>query len=199
MVHFTQQIPSHVLLAWDRHFLEPGQNLVLLISGFRGLYSILREGGTLLPAASWRGALLRFKLGLSLNYKPSTNEASAAFRHFDISRPSQEDRTPNPDEQQAIWMENEPRVSVAGFRRMSLSSSLESLLDKYFVRLLQLRKTFNLGWASAEELLWKSEIAQDDPVNVFPVNKEVRGGSSSPLYLLIRHSFCLMRRKKKRY
>ena len=149
--------------------------------------------------SSWRGALLRFKLGLSLNYKPSTKEASAAFRHFDISRPSQEDRTPNPDEQQAIWMENEPQVSVAGFRRMSLSSSLESLLDKYFVRLLQLRKTFNLGWASAEELLWKSEIAQDDPVNVLPVNKEVRGGSSSLLYLLIRHSFCLMRRKKKRY
>lgn len=182
VVDLIEKIPSHALFAWDRHFLEPGQNLVLLISGFRRFYPILQEDGTLLPEASWAGAMLKFKLGLSLNYKPSSDEAKAAFRRFDASYAAKDDESPDFDEQQSTLVDNEPQASAASsgvFRRTSLSSSLESLLDKYLVRLIQLRKKFNLGWASAEELLWKSETTQEDPADVFSVNKDVRENSSS--------------------
>lgn len=182
VIGLIAKIPSHALLAWDRRFLEPGQNLVLLISGFRCFYPILREDGTLVPEASWAGAELKFKLGLSPNYKPSSGEAKAAFRHFDVSCAAKGDESSDPDQQQSALVDNKSSAcagSTGVFRRTSLSSSLESLLDKYLLRLIQLRKRFNLGWASAEELLWKSETAQDDPANVFSVNKEVCGESSS--------------------
>ncbi|KIM60273.1 hypothetical protein SCLCIDRAFT_1217055 [Scleroderma citrinum Foug A] len=176
VIGLIAKIPSHALLAWDRRFLEPGQNLVLLISGFRCFYPILREDGTLVPEASWAGAGLKFKLGLSPNYKPSSGEAKAAFRHFDVSCAAKGGESSDPDQQQSALVDNKSSAcagSTGVFRRTSLSSSLESLLDKYLVRLIQLRKKFNLGWASAEELLWKSETAQDDPANVFSVNKEM--------------------------
>lgn len=59
------------------------------------------------------------------------------------------------------------------FRRMSLSASLESLLDQQLLRLLQLRRRFNLGWAGAEELLWQTETAQEDPITVFQKQTKV--------------------------
>lgn len=56
---------------------------------------------------------------------------------------------------------------------MSFSASLESLLDQQFLRLLQLRHRFKLGWAGAEELLWQTETAQEDPATVFQQKTKV--------------------------
>lgn len=56
---------------------------------------------------------------------------------------------------------------------MSLSTSLESLLDQQLLRLLQLRRRFNLGWAGAEELLWQTETTQEDPVTLFQKKRKV--------------------------
>ncbi|KAL4066326.1 hypothetical protein V8B97DRAFT_2025481 [Scleroderma yunnanense] len=147
VVSLVEEIPPHALLAWDRHFLELGQNLVLLISGFRGFYPILQEDGTLLPGATCAGGSLSSSL-------PSADEAKAAFRHFDFNHPVEANST---------LADYEPQTSVMSrgvFKRISLSNSLESLLDKYLLRLIQLRRTFNLA-------------AQDDPANIFSANKEM--------------------------
>ena len=61
---------------------------------------------------------------------------------------------------------------------MSLSTSLESLLDQQLLRLLQLRRRFSLGWAGAEELLWQSETTQEDIATVFQQKRKVHRFSS---------------------
>ncbi|KAI6154783.1 hypothetical protein BKA82DRAFT_939646 [Pisolithus tinctorius] len=50
---------------------------------------------------------------------------------------------------------------------MDLSDSLEDLLDKHLLHLIWLRRRIKLSWAAAEELLWQSEAALDDPENFF--------------------------------
>lgn len=77
-----QRIVPHALLAWDRHFLEPGSHLTLLISGFIDVYPVLRQDGTLVPNLLPTGSLLKFKVGFTQHYKPSGNSAAAAFREF---------------------------------------------------------------------------------------------------------------------
>ncbi|OAX33300.1 hypothetical protein K503DRAFT_786591, partial [Rhizopogon vinicolor AM-OR11-026] len=49
------------------------------------------------------------------------------------------------------------------FDKLSLSSSLESLLDEHFLLLLRFRRQFNIGWAAAEELNWRSRELQKSP------------------------------------
>ena len=56
---------------------------------------------------------------------------------------------------------------------MSLSTSLESLLNQQFLQLLRLRRKFNLGWAGAEELLWQVVTKQQDSNTVFQQNSRV--------------------------
>ncbi|KAI6033072.1 hypothetical protein F5J12DRAFT_946520 [Pisolithus orientalis] len=56
---------------------------------------------------------------------------------------------------------------------MGLSDSLEDLLDRYLLCLIWLRRRIELSWAAAEELLWQSEAALDDPENVFSRKEEM--------------------------
>lgn len=77
-----QNILPHALLAWDRHFLRPGLHLTLLISGFRDVYPVLRQDGTLVPNLLRTGSALKFKVGFTSQYKPSKINATAAFKQF---------------------------------------------------------------------------------------------------------------------
>ncbi|KAF8551149.1 hypothetical protein OG21DRAFT_1499321 [Imleria badia] len=170
---FQHTLP-HALLAWDRHFLEPGLHLTLLMSGFSGVYPVLQQDGTLVPILLRTGSSLKFKVGFASQYKPSRDNATAAFQQFFLQNPDKdgkEDTSDATSDSDMMDLTNDP--DPGEFRKMSLSTSLESLLDQQLLRLLQLRRRFNLGWAGAEELLWQSETTQADPATVFQQKKKV--------------------------
>ncbi|KAI6096682.1 hypothetical protein EDD16DRAFT_1671551 [Pisolithus croceorrhizus] len=172
-IDLTAYIPSHALLAWDRHFLQPGQRLTLLISGFRGFYPVLDRDGSMIPDAAFTGVALKFKLGFSSNYKPPLNQVRSAFSQYIHTTVSQDGIT---DGSAQMTLEEELQHEEAGpgaFRRMCLSDSLGDLMNKSLTPLIRLRRRFGLGWAAAEELLWQSEVALDDPENVFSRNEEI--------------------------
>ena len=79
-----QHISAHALLAWDRHFLEPGLYFTLLISGFHDVYPALRQDGTLAPDFLRDGSTLKFKVGFTRQYKPSWKNAVSFFREFSL-------------------------------------------------------------------------------------------------------------------
>ncbi|OJA08553.1 hypothetical protein AZE42_06639 [Rhizopogon vesiculosus] len=60
------------------------------------------------------------------------------------------------------------------FDKLSLSSSLESLLDEHFLSLLRFRRQFNIGWAAAEELNWRSRELQKSPAILATEIQEAR-------------------------
>lgn len=75
-----QHILPHALLAWDRHFLEPGSHLTLLISGFRDVYPVPQQDD--MPAPNVRAPAFKFRVGFTQQYKPSKDNAIAAFREY---------------------------------------------------------------------------------------------------------------------
>ncbi|KAF8129886.1 hypothetical protein EV363DRAFT_1432403 [Boletus edulis] len=173
VVDLFQRILPHALLAWDRHFLEPGLHLTLLISGFNGVYPVLQQDGTHTQNYLRTGSTLKYKVGFTQNYKPSGNNAAGAFREFflrDMDKDKKEDANDATSGSDMLDLASDPDPGM--FRRMSLSTPLESLLDQQLFRLLQLRRRFSLGWAGAEELLWQSEIAQADPATVLQQKKK---------------------------
>ncbi|KIJ62454.1 hypothetical protein HYDPIDRAFT_30416 [Hydnomerulius pinastri MD-312] len=186
LTELTKCIPPHALLAWDRHFLEPGQHLTLLISGMWGFYPLVQRDGTLLREAARAGANLKFKVGFTQKYKPSPDSATTAFRQFTL-KDSRDKKKPEPinpffdltgDSDDEDYLDNlvkgpENEVDEAAFQRMSLSNSLESLLDQHLLRLIQLREKFNFGWAAAEELLWQAETSQENPSTIVLEKREM--------------------------
>ncbi|KAG6331639.1 hypothetical protein ID866_7452 [Astraeus odoratus] len=128
----------------------------------------------LMSEATNIGTIFRFKVGLSQYHKLSKQSAIAAFRNFDLKDKRKiNSGLSGTDNKQYTEKEAESSPDVCELTRTSLSNSLESLLDKRLLRLIQLRRKFSLGWAAAEELLWASEAAQDDPVNVLHRKKKV--------------------------
>lgn len=163
MVELTERIPAHALMSWDSQFLLPNQHLVLVIAGFRGVYPPIRNDGTFTNTAAWSGVSLKFNVGFSRQYKPSKEHVANSLRQYGL----QFNERRNEDN---INIDDEPENDT--FDKLSLSSSLESLLDEHFLPLLRLRRQFNLGWAAAEELHWKSRELQTSPtVLVTEINK----------------------------
>ncbi|KAI6110185.1 hypothetical protein EDD16DRAFT_1612745 [Pisolithus croceorrhizus] len=172
-IDLTAYIPSHALLAWDRHFLQPGQRLTLLISGFRGFYPVLGRDGSMIPDAAFTSVALKFKLGFSSNYKPPLDQVRSAFSQYIHTTVSEDGVTDGPAQMTLEEELQHEEADPGAFRRMSLSDSLEDLMDKSLMRLIRLRRRFGLGWAAAEELLWQSEVALDDSENIFSRNEEI--------------------------
>lgn len=172
VIDLTAYIPPHALFAWDRHFLQPGQCLTLLISGFRGFYPVLGRDGSVIPDAAFASVALRFKLGLSSNYKPPLDQVRSAFRQY-IHVTESEGGVADGSAQLFEERLQHEAAGPGAFRKMGLSDSLEDLLDKYLLRLIWLRRRIGLSWAAAEELLWQSEAALDDPENVFSRKEEM--------------------------
>ncbi|KAF8889407.1 hypothetical protein CPB84DRAFT_1826578 [Gymnopilus junonius] len=72
-------------------------------------------------------------------------------------------------------VEEEEVVDPGRFDRFSLSNSLESLMDQSFLKIVQLRRFFGLGWAGAELLNSEVEKSQQTPETVLALKgNEIR-------------------------
>lgn len=198
IVSLAKRISPRVLMAWDRRLLARTQHLTLIISGLRGTYPVLKPDGTYQEDAVRHGATLVFKVGLSPRYKPSKEHTAELVRNFglvvteedevkatdvgaedlfdeDPSIPYDEDGMPiveDPLLAAAAQREVEEQNDPGRFERFSLSASLESLLENRFLRVLQLRIKFRLGWAGAETLLAEVESSQRGADVLYPQLKK---------------------------
>ncbi|CAK5263224.1 unnamed protein product [Mycena citricolor] len=181
-VNLTRIIPAQALVAWDRRLLgaPKARHLVLLISGFGAAYPAIAKNGE--PAQ--KTTQLRFQLGICNRYKPSREHAVEANRTFGLLGKDAEDELreareaalrareaalyDDPDayiEDDSAFLdpgpEEEPDDDDDGrFERFSLSSSLESLLDAQFVKLIAIRRKYGVGWGGAEMMFGYVEREQ---------------------------------------
>ncbi|CAA7264437.1 unnamed protein product [Cyclocybe aegerita] len=179
-ITLANSIPPRALVAWDRRLLSCSQYLTLLISGFRGLYPVLESDGSYTASAQRLATTLTFKVGLSEKYKPGKDQVQEVVRKHGLIIQDAEDELRIQAELEAVqkakhydwendFAEDEPMVEVVEevevadpgrFDRFSMSSSLESLMDASFLKLVQLRRKFGLGWAGAELLHAETEKSQ---------------------------------------
>ena len=181
VITLSESIPPRALMAWDRRLLSCSQHLTLLISGFHALYPVLENDVSYTNSAKRLGVSLGFKVGLSQRYKPGTEQALETVRkHGLITHDAEDDvlmqansamqqsyeRSDDIDEDELTPVEAVPveeevvEVDEGRFEGFSLSSSLESLMDQSFLKIVQLRRRFGLGWAGAELLHSEIEISQ---------------------------------------
>ncbi|KAG6851065.1 hypothetical protein H0H93_002957 [Arthromyces matolae] len=188
VVVLARSIPPRALMAWDRRLLSRSQHLTLLVSGFRGVYPPLDSGGLYTTDAQRSGVSLAFKVGLTGKYKPEKEYAKDAVRTYGLIQTDAEDELRNQADNIAASDDigyDDDGISLTGlpiavqedydegrFDRFSLSSSLESLLDHSFLKVLQLRRKFGLGWAGAELLHAIVEKTQKTAEYVFDVSRE---------------------------
>ncbi|KDQ51732.1 hypothetical protein JAAARDRAFT_497248 [Jaapia argillacea MUCL 33604] len=189
-------IPPHVLMAWDRRLLTTSHHLTLLISGMRGTYPPIKPDGTLNVGQVGQSLNLEFKVGLTRRYKPGREQTGEIIRNFGLVERDDEIGATldgggaagagesewglGEDEDGPMMEEDIPKPLVeteeddpGRFQSFSLSSSLESLLNQAFVKVLGYRIKFGLGWAGAEALLAEVERMQSKPEDVFARLKNV--------------------------
>ncbi|OCH92005.1 hypothetical protein OBBRIDRAFT_791754 [Obba rivulosa] len=187
IVILARDIPVRALMAWDKTLLSRSQHLTLLISGLRGAYPICGNDGTMLTTAAVRGVTPQFKIGLTTRYKPDTEHVADTLRTFGLKEnvpplpslvnpmlasepdpahiPAPRDDSMPPESEQAVRQDD-------GFRVFSLSPSLETLLNTYLLRVVQVRLKYDLGWAGAETLCWEAERLQKNPQDIFKSMRE---------------------------
>ncbi|KAF5342715.1 hypothetical protein D9758_015872 [Tetrapyrgos nigripes] len=214
VVDLTEMVEPRALAAWDRKLLKKPQNLVLLISGWTGMYPYPLGSSS---SSSAKPPTLKFKVGLSPSYKPSQEHAKEACRNFGLIVMDAEDElalkkekeraealalaqweasfgadgdgtddidannandsgtgtsTPNPNNAYPTPAEDDfgsdsenpkskqDKEDKGTFEPISLSFSLESLLNSHFIKLVQIRQRWGLGWAGAEMVLKECESRQ---------------------------------------
>lgn len=203
VIQLAQSIPPRALMAWDRRLLSESHSLVLLISGFRGVYPVLESDGTYTSAAQKISAELTFKVGLSPKYKPGYEHAREAVRKHGLIIADAEDELRIQAEKAALerqyeyWDDEEAEevpepvvveeveeLDPERFDRFSLSNALESLIDQAFLRVVQYRRKFGLGWAGAEVLHQETEKHQRTPEEVLSSKIKVRQ-VSLPIFLMV--------------
>lgn len=179
VITLADAIPPRALMAWDRRLLSSSQHLTLLISGFHGLYPVLENDATYTAPAQRLGVSLSFRVGLSERYKPGTAQVQEVVRKHGLIIQDAEDELRiqaelaaqkarafdfdiefNEDEPMQEVVEEEEPIDPGRFDNFSLSSSLETLMDQSFLKLVQLRRNFGLGWAGAELLISEVEKSQ---------------------------------------
>ncbi len=190
-------------MAWDRRILASSQHLTLLISGLRGVYPVLQPDASYMAIAQRLGVNLNFQVGLSGRYKPGkeqvrelirkhglvTTDAEDEFQlqgelaaqKMKISQAMEadlEDEDETTADTSAITADEEPeqQVDPDRFDKFSLSSSLDSLMDQSFLKLVQIRRKFGLGWAGAELLDSESEKSQMKEIDV--LNSKIKASGS---------------------
>jgi len=189
-------------MAWDRRILASSQHLTLLISGFHGVYPVLEPDGSYTTLAHRLGVNLSFQVGLSGRYKPGNDQVRELIRkHGLVTKDAEdefqiqeeiaaqklkmsrameaeledEDETTAETSPVAVDEEPEEQVDPDRFDRFSLSSSLDSLMDQSFLKLVQIRRKFGLGWAGAELLHSESEKFQMKEVDVLNSRMKASG------------------------
>ncbi|KAI5891455.1 uncharacterized protein SCHCODRAFT_02629145 [Schizophyllum commune H4-8] len=187
VARLATMVPPRALVAWDRRLLATSQHLTLLIGTFHGGYPGVDAQGHIISGKGLASGL-NFKVGLTRNYKPSKDVARDAIRTFGLITEDAEDELQRQKEEEAaarlaaLMAEGEegspePQPPVEEeeeeekFDRFSLTSSLESLMEQSFLKVLQVRKEFGLGWAGAELLLLESDKLQQRPADLFKSSK----------------------------
>jgi ubiquitin-conjugating enzyme E2 Q len=180
-------------MAWDRRLLSSSQHLTLLISGFHGLYPVLENDVSYTGSAQRLGVSLGFKVGLSQRYKPGTEQALEIVRKHGLITHDAEDelreqlewaaqqqrleRSDDLNEDEPMPAEPIPEeeevVDKDRFDSFSLSSSLESLMDQTFLKIVQLRRKYGLGWAGAELLHSEIETSQRPDEDILKMKNDV--------------------------
>jgi len=179
LITLANIVPPRALMAWDRRLLASPQHLTLLISGFHGLYPVFECDASYTPIAQRLGVCLNFKVGLCEGYKPARDQVQEIIRKHGLvtleaedelriqaersaqqTKLSAEGETEGDDEDVMVTAEECTLVDPNRFDRFSLSNSLESLLDQSFLKLVQIRRKYGLGWAGAEVLHSESEKLQ---------------------------------------
>jgi ubiquitin-conjugating enzyme E2 Q len=194
VITLSNSIPPHALMAWDRRLLSCSQHLTLLISGFHGLYPVLENDVSYTSSAQRLAVSLGFKVGLSQRYKPGVEQALEVVRKHGLITHEAEDEvrmqaamqqrfersdSDDLDEDDSTPTEAAPveeevvNVDEGRFDGFSLSSSLESLMDQSFLKIVQLRRKFGLGWAGAELLHSEIEISQRLDEDVLKMKHDV--------------------------
>jgi len=163
-------IPAQALIAWDRRLLSKKQHFTLLIAG-EGLPSWYTTGG-LNPAAG----KTTWKVGLSGRSKPGREQAKEAIRSFglvngnDVTEELAPEPVAYPDEDDFSYelpakaLEEEEVEPDERFNAFALSSSLQSLMQDSFFKLVRYRRQYKLGWAGAEalnSLIEKQQLTED--------------------------------------
>ncbi|OBZ72871.1 Poly [ADP-ribose] polymerase 6 [Grifola frondosa] len=144
VISLAECIPPRALMAWDRRLLSRTQHLTLLIAGLRGTYPLLHGDGAYRPEAVARGVSPLFRVGLTSGYKPQKEHAADVVRRFGLKEEfeSETHLTEMPqyvsedldDIELSFGVQSEPELEdEEGFHSFSLSSSLEALLDNYFL------------------------------------------------------------------
>lgn len=183
IVQLARRIPLRVLSAWDKRLLVRTQNLTLLISGLGREYPILESDGEYRREAKNAGLDLSFNVGLCQRYKPSKDQASELVRKHGLQaleEPLQQlpellstDDEDDYDIQQERIPTPEPEEADLGrLERFGLSTSLESVLQNFFLPVLRLRLKYHLGWAGAETLLADVETLQQSSDVLFAYREE---------------------------
>ena len=191
-------IPPRALMAWDKQLLSRPQHLTLLISGLRGVYPIVQSDATYTHSAHFHGSAPQFRVGLTPEYKPTTDDAAETIRRYGLkeeydARPADPvgalsfedsdddmmDLDGSEEQPEAVQVETQEEETVNGFQPFSLSSSLESLLNGHFLRILQLRIQYGLGWAAAEALWWEVEASQQPLGDIIRLRGQVCGSQAA--------------------
>jgi ubiquitin-conjugating enzyme E2 Q len=161
------EISEGALLAWD---LNPDHYVVMLMRYGHGYRSFKRlvEG-----AASQTG--IQFRLGVCKRYKPSPEDACAAFedrRTYGIIGDLPEDA--NTD------------VTVNGkkttFEHFFLSEPLKDIMNQKFISLLKIRDTYGVDWDGAIRFLKAREADPDRallPSDIHQTEAELASGGTS--------------------
>jgi ubiquitin-conjugating enzyme E2 Q len=179
VITLAKSIPPRALMAWDRRLLSRTQHLVLFIYDYHGTYPIIGPDGQYTEDATRLGITVQFKVGLSGRYKPNMSEAKKAVMTFGLIKQDSMDleELMTPEYPQSMKEEKErPEEDVDDIGRFddfSLSSSLESLMNHMLLRVIQLRRQFNLGWAGAEMLFLEAEKLQKRAEDTFKSIKSV--------------------------
>lgn len=185
-------------MAWDRALLSKTQHLCLLISGFSGVYPVLNADGTYTANAIKASANLQFKIGLTQRYKPGKEVARAAVRkHGLVTEEGDKEVLPAPMDpleqllllDQPLVLEEEENLDPNRFDHFSLSSSLESLMNQSFLKLVQFRLAFGLSWRGAERLLDEVEKSQSRPQDTLRQFHDV--SALVPLHMFVVLIMCI--------
>lgn len=147
-------LSEEALQAWD---LERHQYIILLIR-YLGPYTTFQA----VMGTPVRQLQIDFRLGVSNRYKPSLQEALAAFSTAQNHATENSETVLNPTE-------DRDNLSAARFRGLFISSPMNQLMNDQFFNLLKIRKTFGCGWEGAKHI-YNQQQSRADMLSQEPPN-----------------------------
>lgn len=133
-------LSDEAIQAWD---LNRQQYAVLLIrysAGYKSFDALIGEAA--------RSHEIEFRVGLSSRYKPTVNEAIAAFTGI-----SSNDKAHTGDTSAQENSQGQKNESQTDFSSLFISSSLNDFMNEQLTSLLKIRNKFGIDWDGAKRFL----------------------------------------------